>query len=467
MAEPLWAGRLEGRPSSAALAFQSSFPVDSRMLLEDIQGSLAHAEMLGKTGIIPPGEAEALKRGLEALRAEAAEGRLALPEPGPDYPEDVHSFVEALLTARLGDTGKRLHTARSRNDQVALDARLYLSRRLSELEAAIRRTLVVLSRIARAHVDSVMPGYTHLQRAQPVSLGYHLAAWCAMLMRDHGRLSDARRRAMDECPLGSGALAGTTFPIDREMTARALGFRRPSLNAMDAVADRDFCSEACAALAILQTHLSRFCEEIVLWASAEFGFVELADQWSTGSSIMPQKKNPDYAELIRGKTGRVLGHLNALLAAQKGLPLAYNKDLQEDKEALFDALDTVEACLSMFGPMLESAAFKPERMRAAAAGGFANATDLADYLVRKGLPFRDAHAMAAAAVRACIDSGKDLAGMSLAEYRAICPLVDEDVYGEITLEACLGRRMVSGGPAPTRVLEQLDEIDRFAAGGLA
>ncbi len=463
MAEPLWAGRLASRPSDAALAFQSSFQVDRRMLLEDIAGSVAHARMLGKRGIIPAADAGSLVAALEALAAEARAGKLRFPEPGDkDYPEDVHSFVEGLLTERLGAAGKMLHTARSRNDQVALDSRLYARRRLAEIEGLVKEAISSLSLIARANVETVMPGYTHLQRAQPVSLAFHLAAWCAMLMRDHGRLADARKR-MDECPLGSGALAGTTFPVDRDMTARELGFSRPSLNAMDSVADRDSFSEACAALAILQTHLSRFAEEIVIWSSGEFAFIELSDDWSTGSSIMPQKKNPDYAELIRGKTGRVLGHLQALLSMQKGLPLAYDKDLQEDKEALFDAFDTVEACLRFIPPMMESARIDADRMRAAASGGFTNATDLADYLVRKGLPFRDAHGVAAKAVRRCIERGIGLSDLGIQELKEFSPAFDEDVREAISLEACLGRRASAGGTAPSSVLAQLDEIDRFAA----
>jgi argininosuccinate lyase len=463
MAEPLWAGRLSGRPSDAAKAFQSSFPIDQRMLEEDLAGSIAHARMLGERGIIPSVHADALVKGLGSLMEESRAGKLRIPLPGEkDYPEDVHSFVEALLTERLGDAGKMLHTARSRNDQVALDTRLYLRSRLERLGGLARGAIASLSGIARVHAATVMPGYTHLQRAQPVSFGFHLAAWCAMLMRDHGRLKDARKR-LEECPLGSGALAGTTFPIDRDMIARELGFARASLNAMDSVSDRDFCSEACSCLAILQTHLSRFCEEIVLWSSGEFAFIELADEWSTGSSIMPQKKNPDYAELIRGKTGRVLGDLMALLCIQKGLPLAYDKDIQEDKEALFDALDTVEASLEAFVPMMESAAIRADKMRAAASGGYTNATDLADYLARKGMPFRDAHAAAAKAVRSCIVKGIGLGDMPIGELRSLSPLIGDDVYAAISLDACLERRNSPGGTSPASVIAQLNEIDRFVA----
>jgi argininosuccinate lyase len=465
MAQPLWAGRLSGRPTDAALAFQSSFPVDQRMLLEDLAGSRAHARMLGKQGIIPQAEADALIREIEAIIGEAEAGTLPIPGYGPDLPEDVHSFVEQLLTERLGDAGKRLHTARSRNDQVALDARLYVRARLRIIRGLLVDLIGVLARIGRSRSADPMPGYTHLQRAQPVTLGFHLAAWCAMLMRDHGRLSDALARLSD-CPLGSGALAGTTFPIDRGMTARELGFERPSLNAMDSVADRDFFSEAGAAAAILMVHLSRFCEEVVIWSSGEFGFIELSDEWSTGSSIMPQKKNPDYAELIRGKSARVIGDLLALLSMQKGLPLSYNKDIQEDKEALFDALDTVEACLSMFAPMLGSARFRTDRMREAALKGFTNATDFADYLVRAGLPFRDAHAAAAKAVRDCLDRGIALADLKIEDFKAYSESIGQDVYQAIALEACLERRSAPGGTAPAAVLSQFAEIDAFVSRSL-
>jgi argininosuccinate lyase len=463
MAEPLWAGRLSERPSAAAQAFQSSFPVDSRMILEDIRGSAAHARMLGEKGIIPKAEAAALVAELTKLAKEAREGTLPWPKQGDTIPEDVHSFVEQILTERLGDSGKRVHTARSRNDQVATDMRLYCRLLTEKTMAGIERLVSTLSGVAQRHTRSPMPGYTHLQRAQPVTLAYHLCAWCFMLMRDHGRLSDALRR-FNFCPLGSGALAGTTFPIDRQMTAKELGFRGPTDNAMDAVADRDYCVELAAALAMLMTHLSRFSEEIVLWSSGEFAFIELAEAWSTGSSIMPQKKNPDYAELVRGKTGRVYGSLMALLAMQKGLPLSYNKDLQEDKEALFDAFDTALACMDVFSPMMESAKFALVEMEAAAAGGFTNATDLADYLARKGMPFRDAHRVAAQAVRTCIERGAALSDLTIEEYRAMSELFQADLYGELLLGACVERRQSQGGPAEAAVAAQLETIRAFLEG---
>jgi argininosuccinate lyase len=457
MAEPLWAGRLSERPSAAAQAFQSSFSFDSRMLLEDIRGSRAHALMLGERGIIPRPEADALVAELEKLDREARGGELRMPESGEGMPEDVHSFVEQALTSRLGEAGKRLHTARSRNDQVATDMRLYCKDRARETGQAVAELVAALADIAGRHTGTYMPGYTHLQRAQPVTLGYHLCAWCFMLLRDMGRLEDAVER-FDYCPLGSGAMAGTTFPIDREMTSRELGFKAPTDNAYESVADRDYCVELASALAVLMTHLSRFCEEAILWSSAEFSFMELSEAWSTGSSIMPQKKNPDYAELIRGKAGRVYGSLMALLAMQKNLPLSYNKDMQEDKEALFDAFDTALACLRVFKPMMESAAFRTANMEKAALGGFTNATDLADYLARKGVPFRDAHRHAAAAVRQCIERGISLLDLGLAEYQAICPAMEKDLYESLSLDACVERRTSQGGPAKAAVETQLNRI---------
>ncbi len=462
MAQPLWSGRLSDRPSLAAQAFQSSFSFDFRMILEDLAGSRAHARMLGKTGIIDKAEADALLAGLDTLSAEAAQGLLPLPGPEEEPPEDVHSYVEQLLTARLGEAGKRLHTARSRNDQVATDNRLVFRGLTEKTMEGVKTLVSALADIAEAHLQTFMPGYTHLQRAQPISLGFHLSAWCFMLMRDYGRLSDALDR-FNYCPLGSGAMAGTTFPIDRAMTAAELGFIGPSDNAYESVADRDYCAELAAALAILMTHLSRFSEEVVLWASGEFGFIELADAWSTGSSIMPQKKNPDYAELIRGKTGRVYGSLMALLSMQKGLPLSYNKDMQEDKEALFDAFDTALACLDVFAPMMSSATFRKDRLRKAAAGGFTNATDLADYLVRKGLAFRDAHHVAATAVRECIQKGIGLEEMLIDDYRVLSNKIDTDVYEALSLKACVERRKSPGGPAESAVREQLARIRNFVS----
>ncbi|MDR0732164.1 MAG: argininosuccinate lyase, partial [Treponema sp.] len=381
----LWAGRLTEKPEQEAFAFQSSIAVDRRLAQDDIRGSRAHVVMLSAQGIIPAGTAEALDAELARISGELEDGTLLI-DPGA---EDIHSFIEGVLTARLGDPGRMVHAGRSRNDQVALDIRLYLRRTLPELRAELARTVAVLLDRAEEHTASVMPGYTHLQRAQPLSLGHWLCAWACALGRDWERLGDALGR-LDECPLGSGALAGSTLPLDRGAVAKALGFDRPSLNSMDSVADRDFALEIAAACAIIQTHLSRFCEDMVIWSSEESGFVDLGEAWSTGSSIMPQKKNPDFAELIRGKAGRSAGNLMTLLTLLKGLPYAYDKDLQEDKEALFDSLDTAQSCLRIFRGMTAAARFNTGRMEAACTGGFVEATDAAEYLVLKGLPFRTA-----------------------------------------------------------------------------
>ncbi|MDR2371356.1 MAG: argininosuccinate lyase, partial [Treponema sp.] len=371
---PLWAGRLDEKPSASAFAFQASLDVDKRLALDDIQGSRAHVMMLGKQGIISRETADALDAGLDRIAREFEEGSIQA-----EGAEDIHSFIESLLTERLGDAGRAVHAGRSRNDQAAVDFRLYLKRAIPEICAGIAGTAETLLDLAEKHAFSVMPGYTHLQRAQPVTLGHWLAAWAAGLLRDRGRFTDALGR-LDECPLGSGALAGSGLPLDREAVARALGFARPGINSMDSVADRDFALETAAACAFTMIHLSRFCEDVVIWASEEFGFISLAESWSTGSSIMPQKKNPDFAELIRGKSGRTAGNLVTLLALLKGLPYAYDTDLQEDKEALFDSLDTVKTCLAMFAGMMGSASFNTARMESACAGGFLEATDAAEYL---------------------------------------------------------------------------------------
>jgi argininosuccinate lyase len=410
--------------------------------------------MLGDRGIIPPETARALGEELARIAGELEAGKLAL-EGGA---EDIHSLIEGLLTERLGDPGRMLHAGRSRNDQVALDLRLYLRRAVPELLAELGETLGALLDRAEEHADWVMPGYTHLQRAQPVSLGHHLVAWAAGLDRDRGRFSGALGR-LGDCPLGSGALAGSGLPLDREGTALALGFTGPSLNSMDSVADRDFALELSAASAITMTHLSRFCEDIVLWASEEFGFISLAESWSTGSSIMPQKKNPDFAELIRGKAGRTSGNLVCLLSLLKGLPYAYNKDLQEDKESLFDSLDTVRSCLRIFRGMISTAAFNRERMEAACTGGFLEATDAAEYLAGKGLPFRRAHEAAALLVRDCIASGRrSLAGLSLEEFRRRSELFAEDIYGRLSPAASVAARKLPGGPAPEEVRRQISVL---------
>ena len=423
----LWGGAI----ADAARELNSSIAVDSRMWWEDIEGSLAHAAMLTKQGIISEADGAAIKAGLEGILADIESGALAIDMTA----EDIHTFVEMTLTARIGEAGKRLHTARSRNDQVATDLRLYTRGRIDALLGLIREAIAAIHDKAAAYKDAVMPGYTHLQRAQPVTFGHYLCAWAMMLMRDAGRLTDARKR-LNQCPLGACALAGTTFPIDREQTAAALGFEGPVLNSLDAVSDRDFCVEVLSALALLSAHMSRMAEELVLWSSLEFGFVTLPEGFVTGSSIMPQKKNPDMAELIRGKTGRVYGDLMGMLTVLKGLPLAYNKDMQEDKQALFDGLDTAALCLSVLAPMIAGMEPHPDAMRKAAGAGFINATDCADYLVGRGVPFREAYAVAAGLVH----GGKPLEDLTLEEYKAAHPAFDGGVYAAVDLDACVKRR---------------------------
>ncbi len=454
MAQVLWSGRLEAKPEAEAFDFESSISVDARLALDDVRGSRAHAAMLGSRGIIPAEAAAKLDEALAAISAELESGALAI----DTNVEDVHSFIEGVLTERLGDLGRMVHAGRSRNDQVALDVRLYLKRVVPELAGEVRSLISALLDRAEEHAESVMPGYTHLQRAQPVTLGHHLVAWCTGLDRDAGRLSDAVRR-LDECPLGAGALAGSGLPLDRAATAAALGFPRPTLNSMDSVADRDFAAELSAACAILMTHLSRFSEDVVIWATEEFGFIDLAEQWSTGSSIMPQKKNPDFAELVRGKSARAIGDLVTLLTLMKGLPYAYDRDLQEDKEALFDSLDTARACVRMFRGMMASARFRRDRMEAACVGGFLEATDVAEYLVRKGLPFRKAHEVAALIVRDCIADGqKIVADRTLAQLKVRSELFEADLFSAITPAACAAARSLPGGPSPSAVRAQIAEL---------
>jgi argininosuccinate lyase len=450
----LWAGRLKERPEEEAFAFQASFAVDRRLALDDIAGSRAHAAMLARQGIIPAEEAARIEVELARIAEELGAG--GVPD-GADA-EDIHSYIEEILTRRLGDAGRMVHAGRSRNDQVAADFRLYLKRVIPGLRDEIAQTALVLLEKAEDHLETVMPGYTHLQRAQPVTLAFHLCAWVCALSRDRERLADALAR-LDECPLGSGALAGSGLPLDRAAAAAALGFARVGRNAMDAVADRDFALETAAACSIAMIHLSRFCEDIVLWASEEFGFVSLSEAWSTGSSIMPQKKNPDFAELIRGKAGRAAGNLVTLLTTLKGLPYAYNKDLQEDKEALFDSLDTLRSCLRMFRGMMKDAAFNAARMEAACTGGFLEATDAAEYLVRKGIPFRKAHETAALVVRDCIAAGQRSIGeRNLEELRARSALFDTGVYEVLTPLACVRARSLPGGPAPDEARRQIREL---------
>ncbi len=443
----LWKGRFQKEADPKTNDFNSSISFDSRMFREDLTGSMAHAQMLGEQGIIDPAESEKIIAGLRSILADLESGALAI---DPDA-EDIHTFVEGELTARLGDAGKRLHTARSRNDQVALDVRLTLRKEGGEVRSLLTELTQTLANLALTHKAAVMPGYTHLQRAQPITFGHHLLAYCEMLLRDLSRLDDALAR-MNVCPLGSGALAGTTYPLDRDRTAALLGFDHPTHNSLDGVADRDFCAELSFVCSLVMVHLSRLCEELVLWSSWEYKFIELDDAFSTGSSIMPQKKNPDIAELIRGKSGRVFGDLTALLTMMKGLPLAYNKDMQEDKEAVFDAVDTVKLCVTPLIPMLQTMTVRQDNMRRAAAEGFINATDCADYLVSaKGLPFRDAYKITGELVARCIAAGHTLETLPLAEYRAVCPAFDEGVYAAIDLDACVAGRKVLGGPAPENV----------------
>jgi len=449
----LWSGRFQKETNGLVEDFHSSISFDKRLYKYDIRGSIAHARMLGKTGIISAAESKELVRGLEEVLSDIEDGRVELSVGA----EDIHMNVEQLLTAKIGEVGKKLHTARSRNDQVALDIRMYLKDEMDQIGSMLRRLQNDLLSLAEKHTDTVMPGYTHLQRAQPGTFAHHLLAYCQMFGRDEDRLRDCRRRA-DEMPLGSGALAGTTFPLDREFVAEQLGFSSITINSLDAVSDRDFAVEFVAAASLIMVHLSRFCEEIILWSTAEFAFVELDDAYSTGSSMMPQKKNPDVAELIRGKSGRVFGNLQALLTMLKGLPLAYNKDMQEDKEAVFDTVDTVKKCLLVFGRMMNTMRVMKNNMAAAAKGGFTCATDLADYLVRKGVPFREAHAAVGKAVYYCLEKDRDLEQLSLAEYKKFNRLIEEDVYEAISIARCVEARRLPGGPAPESVIEAIDRI---------
>ncbi len=448
----MWAGRTEGNTDKIADDFNSSISFDSRMYREDINGSMAHAAMLGATGIISKQDADLLIDGLEKILGDLNSGKLVFDASC----EDIHMFVEQVLTERLGDVGKRLHTARSRNDQVALDLRMYLRGQCEDICAYIRELIGVLSEQAEKYKDAIMPGYTHLQRAQPVTFGHHLMAYAMMLLRDIDRLCDCRRR-MNQSPIGCCALAGTTYQIDRRMEAEALGFDGICLNSLDGVSDRDFCVEFLSAISVLMMHLSRLSEEILLWTSWEFGFVELSDAYTTGSSIMPQKKNSDMAELIRGKTGRVYGDLMGMLTVLKGLPMAYNKDMQEDKEGVFDACDTALMCLNVMTGMIKTMKAKPDAMKKAAQRGFINATDLADYLVKKGLPFRSAYKISGSIVGDCVKSGKVLEDVPIEEYKKYSDLFDDDVYVAIDLSECIKKRTSEGGPA--RVSEQIEYVN--------
>ena len=454
----LWAGRFQKETDTQVNDFNSSITFDARLYEQDIRGSIAHATMLGKQGIIEEHEAEKIVEGLKAILEDIEDEKVEFSLDN----EDIHMNIEALLTQRIGQTGKRLHTGRSRNDQVATDFRLYVKEQIPTIIDMIVDLQKVLIRKAKANVHTVMPGYTHLQRAQPTTFGHYMMAYAYMLRRDVTLLEDCLER-MDECPLGAGALATSTYPVDRFQTAAALGFAKPSDNSMDAVSDRDYAIELLSALSILMMHLSRFSEEIILWCSWEFKFVDLDDAYSTGSSIMPQKKNPDVAELVRGKTGRVYGSLITLLTVMKGLPLAYNKDMQEDKEALFDAIDTVEECLPVFAAMVNTLSVRRHNMERAAAGGFINATDCADYLVKKGMPFREAYMIVGRLVNMCIKSGESLDTLPLKDFRSISALFDEDVYEALQLKTCVNGRTVYGGPSEESVNQQIQLMEEFVA----
>ena len=452
----LWSGRFGKETDALVNDFNASIQFDQRLYREDITGSIAHAKMLAATGILSAEDGAAIVEGLTGILQDIEDGKVEFTADN----EDIHMNVEALLTARIGQAGKRLHTARSRNDQVALDFRMYVREQIPVIVGQLLELESVLCRQARQYQTAVMPGYTHLQRAQPISFAQHLMAYAFQFRRDVTRLEDCAAR-LNECPLGSGALAGTTYPIDRFMTAQALGFDKPMDNSLDGVSDRDYALELMSALSILMMHLSRFSEEVILWCSWEFKFIELDDAYATGSSIMPQKKNPDVAELVRGKTGRVYGDLMSLLTAMKGLPLAYNKDMQEDKEPVFDAIDTVEMCLPVFAAMLDTMTVRTDNMRTAAGKGFINATDCADYLTKKGMPFRDAYTVTGHLVAQCTAQGKTLEELSLDELRTASDLFDEDVYEAIRLENCMALRASFGGPAVAETTRQIAVIEDF------
>ena len=439
----LWGGRFTKETDKNVYLFNASVGFDKRLYRQDIEGSIAHAIMLEKQGIISLQEKDAIVKGLTEIREKLESGSLEISE---DY-EDIHSFVEAKLTEMVGDAGKKLHTGRSRNDQVALDMKLYVRSEIIEIDEELKAFQEILLRIMEENLETVMPGFTHLQKAQPVTLAHHLGAYFEMFLRDRSRLTDIYKR-MNFCPLGAGALAGTTYPLDRGYTASMLGFEGPTLNSMDSVSDRDYVIELLSALSTIMMHLSRFSEEVIIWNSNEYGFVEIDDAFSTGSSIMPQKKNPDIAELVRGKTGRVYGHLMGMLTTMKAIPLAYNKDMQEDKEGTFDAIDTVKECLLMFMQMMDSMKFNKDVMKRSAARGFTNATDAADYLVGRGVPFRDAHGIIGELVLKCIEKNKSIEEMSIGELKEISEVFEEDIYDAVSLKSCVERRMTTGAPGP-------------------
>ncbi len=446
----LWGGRFGKATDALVDDFNSSIRFDARMYRQDITGSMAHARMLGRVGVISEEDAALIVKTLGEILADIEAGKVAFAIDA----EDIHMNVETILISRIGDVGKRLHTGRSRNDQVALDLRMYLKEETQDILGLLKELMGTLLDLAEQHTDTIMPGYTHLQKAQPITLAHHLMAYFEMFLRDAGRLSDAYRR-MDVMPLGSGALAGTTYPLDRAYVAEQLGFADITHNSLDGVSDRDFVVELAAALSLIMMHLSRFSEELILWSSHEFSFVEMDDAYSTGSSIMPQKKNPDVAELIRGKTGRVYGHLMGILTVMKSLPLAYNKDMQEDKEGIFDAVDTVKLCLPVFIKMIATMTVKKENMLQGAKGGFTNATDLADYLVKKGVPFRESHAIVGRMVALALDKGKNLDEFTMDEFHACSDLIEEDIYDALSMETCVRDRKLIGGPNPERVKAEI------------
>ena len=448
----LWGGRFTKETDQLVYNFNASISFDKKLYAQDIRGSIAHVMMLAKQEILTEAEKQQIIEGLEGILDDVEKGKLEI----TDKYEDIHSFVEANLIDRIGDAGKKLHTGRSRNDQVALDMKLYTRDEIAQIDQLLRTLLRTILGIMQENTETIMPGFTHLQKAQPITLAHHMGAYFEMFKRDHERMRDISNR-MNTCPLGSGALAGTTYPLDRDYTAKLLGFDGPTLNSMDGVSDRDYLLELLSALSIVMMHLSRFCEEVIIWNSNEYQFVEIDDAYSTGSSIMPQKKNPDIAELVRGKTGRVYGALTSLLTTMKGIPLAYNKDMQEDKEMSFDAIDTAKGCIALFTGMLSTMQFKKDNMHASAKNGFTNATDAADYLVNHGVPFRDAHGIVGQLVLYCIEKNIALDDMSLEEYKAISPVFEEDIYDAISMETCVNKRLTTGAPGKA-AMEQVIQI---------
>ncbi|MGN0407678.1 MAG: argininosuccinate lyase [Bacteroides sp.] len=452
----LWGGRFTKETDKLVYNFNASISFDQKFFRQDIRGSIAHATMLGEQGIITKDEALQIVEGLKGILSDIENGTLEI----TDAYEDIHTFVEANLIERIGDAGKKLHTGRSRNDQVALDMKLFTRDELMNVDEELKELLNVILRIMKENVETYMPGFTHLQKAQPVTVAHHFGAYFEMFKRDRSRLSDIYER-MNYCPLGSGALAGTTYPLDRELTAKLLGFAGPTLNSMDSVSDRDYLIEFLSALSIIMMHLSRFSEEIIIWNSNEYRFIELDDAYSTGSSIMPQKKNPDIAELVRGKTGRVYGALMSLLTTMKGIPLAYDKDIQEDKELTFDAIDTAKGCISLFKGMIDTMHFNKDVMEASAKNGFTNATDAADYLVRKGIPFRDAHGIIGQLVLYGIENNKALDDFTLDEFKAVCDAFDEDIYEAISLKTCVEKRLTIGAPGKAAMDTVIEEYEKY------